>query len=264
MLTFVRREMGTLRSIERPPCLRFAHRFTELVSCGKPSSRETLLRGIVIPSDVEDRNVPPGAEQSPRARGRGRPRREAAAPAIARATLELLAERGFQAATMDAIAERAGVSKNTIYRRWSSKELLIAEALRELTAPAEVARKGDIYASLLEHIRDVARILADPLVGRLLPGLLGELQRNPSFADAYADRVVRPRRQAIIDLIEGAIAQGKLRSDARPDEVADLLIGPLLLRHLFEPGLPRPPRRYPEQLLETIWAGIAPATGTST
>jgi AcrR family transcriptional regulator len=178
------------------------------------------------------------------------------------ATLELVAERGFQAATMDAIADRAGVSKNTIYRRWTSKEALIAEALRELTAGAEVAGAGEdeVYSLLLEHIRDVARILADPLVGRLLPGLLGELQRNPAFADAYADQVVRPRRQAIIELLERAIDSGELRAGTRPEEIADLLIGPLILRHLFEPGLPRRPRRYPEQLLETIWGGIAPAS----
>lgn len=209
---------------------------------------------------MEDMTVPPGAEQSARPRGRGRPRRAATRSAIVRATLELVAERGFQAATMDAIADRAGVSKNTIYRRWSSKELLIADALRELTARAQVSGEGEIYGLLLEHVRDVARLLADPLMGRLLPGLLGELQRNPAFAAAYADRVVRPLRQAIIDLLERAMADGTLRSDARPDEVADLLIGPLLLRHLFESGLPKQPRRYPEQLLETIWAGIAPRT----
>jgi AcrR family transcriptional regulator len=193
--------------------------------------------------------------------GRGRPRRAATRTAIVEATLSLLAERGFQAATMDAIADRAGVSKNTIYRRWSSKEDLIAAALRELTAGAEVAgeAEGDVYALLLEHIRDVAGILADPLVGRLLPGLLGELQHNPAFAAAYADQVVRPRRLAIIELLERAIERGELRAGNRPDEIADLLIGPLILRHLFEPGLPRRPRRYPEQLLETIWAGIAPA-----
>ena len=200
-----------------------------------------------------------GAEHSSRTRGRGRPRRAAARGAIIQATLELLAERGFQAATMDAIADRARVSKNTIYRRWTSKELLIADALSELTAQADVAGEGDIYQLLLEHIRGVARLLADPLVGRLLPGLLGELQRNPAFAEAYADRVVRPRRQAIVDLLERAIADGDLHADTRPDEIADLLIGPLILRHLF-PGFPRQPRRYPQHLLETIWAGIAPST----
>jgi AcrR family transcriptional regulator len=132
-----------------------------------------------------------------------------------------------------------------------------------LTAQAEVAFEGEVYTLLLEHVRGVARLLDDPLVGRLLPGLLGELQRNPGFAEAYAARVVRPRRQAIIELLERAIEQGELRADTRPDEIADLLIGPLILRHLFAIGLPRRPRRYPEQLLETIWAGIAPPASSS-
>jgi len=207
---------------------------------------------------MEHANSRPGSEHPARPRGRGRPRHAGASTAIVDATLELLAERGFQATTMDAIAERGGVSKNTIYRRWSSKETLIADALRELTAQAEVAREGDVYALLLDHVRDVARLLDDTLVGRLLPGLLGELQRNPAFAEAYAERVVRPRRQAIVELLERAIDEGELRADTRPDEIADLLIGPLILRHLFAVGLPRRPRRYPERLLETIWAGIAP------
>jgi AcrR family transcriptional regulator len=209
---------------------------------------------------VEHASPPPGSEDTAGPRRRGRPRRAATRKAIVDATLSVVAERGFQAATMDAIADGAGVSKNTIYRRWSSKEELIADALRELTAGAEVAREGELYPLLLEHVRDVDRILADPLVGRLLPGLLGELRRNPSFAEAYADKVVRPRRQAIIELLERAIERGELRGGTRPDEIADLLIGPLILRHLFEPGFPRRPRHYPEQLLETIWAGIAPAT----
>jgi AcrR family transcriptional regulator len=194
---------------------------------------------------------------------RGRPRRETARQAIVDATLELLAERGFQAATMDLIADRARVSKNTIYRRWTSKEELIADALGELTARAEVATEGEVYTLLLEHIRDVDGLLDDPLVGRLLPGLLGELQRNPAFAEAYAEHVVRPRRQAIIELLERAIEGGELRAGTRPDDVADLLIGPLLLRHLFAAGLPVRPPRYAEQLLETIWLGAAPTASAS-
>jgi AcrR family transcriptional regulator len=199
----------------------------------------------------------------PTGKPRGRPRRETARQAIVDATLQLLAERGFQAATMDSIADRAGVSKNTIYRRWTSKEELIADALRDLTGPAEVEAEGEVYALLLEHIREVEGLLDDPLVGRLLPGLLGELQRNPAFAEVYAEYVVRPRRQAIIELLERAIEAGQLRAGTRADEVADLLIGPLLLRHLFAVGLPVRPPRYAEQLLETIWLGAAPTASAS-
>jgi AcrR family transcriptional regulator len=238
--------------------MRFAYRFTELISCGKPSCAQNATRRYRYSHDVKPASTPSRPDPAPPPRRRGRPRRAAARQAIVDATLQLLAERGFQAATMDAIADRAGVSKNTIYRRWTSKEELIADALSELTASAELSSDGEIHVLLLEHIRDVDGILDDPLVGRLLPGLLGELQRNPAFAEAYAEHVVRPRRQAIIELLERAIDAGELRAGARPDEIADLLIGPLLLRHLFAVGLPPRPARYAELLLETIWSGIAP------
>ena len=160
---------------------------------------------------------------------------------------------------MDAIAARAGVGKNTIYRRWGSKEELIADALRELTVAADLKEQDDLYALLLEHIRDVTRVLADPLVGRILPGLLGELRRNPAFTAAYADRVVRPRRQAIVDALARALERGELRPDSDADQVADLLIGPVFLRLLFPFGLPDITEHYADDLLATIWGGIAPA-----
>jgi AcrR family transcriptional regulator len=160
---------------------------------------------------------------------------------------------------MDAIATRAGVGKNTIYRRWASKEELIADVVRELTAEVDLQAGGDLHALLLEHVRGLVRAFGDPLVGRLLPGLLGELRRNPEFAAAWADRVVRPRRQAIIELLARALERGELRAGTDPDLLADLMVGPPFLRLLFPFGLPDLPRRYPETLLETIWHGIAPA-----
>jgi AcrR family transcriptional regulator len=193
-----------------------------------------------------------------RVRRRGRPRRAAARRAIVGAALRLLAERGFQAATMDAIAARAGVGKNTIYRRWSSKEELIADAIRELTSELDVEEEGEIYDQLLARIRDFTHVFADPLLGRLLPGLLGELERNPAFAAAYAERIVTPRYERIIELLREAVARGELDERADPEVIADLLIGPPLLRLRFPFGLPDLPERYPEEVLETIWRGLAP------
>jgi AcrR family transcriptional regulator len=194
-------------------------------------------------------------QEAPR---RGRPRRAAARAAIIEATLELLAERGFQAATMDAIAARACVGKNTIYRRWCSKEELIAAAIRDLTAEVELKDGDDVYAVLLEYVRDFAHVLSDPLLGRILPGLLGELQRNPELAAAWAERVVRPRRQAVAELLQQALRRGELRKGIDPDLIADLLVGPQFLRLLVPFGVSKIPSRYPEALLETVWHGIAP------
>ena len=189
---------------------------------------------------------------------RGRPRDAGAREAILDATLELLADRGFHATTMDAIAERAGVGKNTIYRRWASKEELIADALHELTANLDVFEAtGDLRSRLLERVRDLVRVFSDPLFGRILPVVLGELQRNPTFARVYAERVVHPRRRALVDLLTDARDRGELRGDVDVEHVADLLGGPPFLR-LLPRGLPPVGDRYAEELLETIWDGIAP------
>lgn len=196
-------------------------------------------------------------EEAPRPRGR--PRRAAARGAIIEATLELLAERGFQAATMDAIAARACVGKNTIYRRWASKEELVADAIHDLSADLDVLEGDDLYAVLLHQIHDFIDLFADPLVGRILPGLLGELHRNPEFAAAWADRVVRPRRQLIDDLLRQALERGELRKGTDPDLIADLLVSPPFVRVLFPFGLVDVQKRYADELLEAIWHGIAPA-----
>lgn len=194
---------------------------------------------------------------SPQTRRRpGRPRRATTDDAITRAALDLLAERGFQAATIEAIADRAGVGRNTIYRRWRSKEELIADALRELTTDVDWGA-DDLYSLLLTWLRDFARTFSDPLQGRLLVGVLGELQQNPVFADVYADRVVRPRREALLARLIEARERGELRPDADVELVADLLGGALLLRRL-PLGLPDAGETYAEELLETIWRGIAP------
>jgi AcrR family transcriptional regulator len=192
-----------------------------------------------------------------KARPRGRPRRASARPAIIDATLWLLAEGGFQAATIDAIAARSGVGRNTIYRRWDSKEELIADALYELTAELDMHEGDDLYALLLDWIRDFARVFADPLFGRILPAVLGELQTNPVFARVYSERVVRPRYEALIALLARARERGELRRDADVEQVGDLLAGAPFVR-LLPLGLPAVTEHYAEELLETIWRGIAP------
>jgi AcrR family transcriptional regulator len=193
-------------------------------------------------------------------RPRGRPPSPTARAQIVEATLELLAERGFQATTIEAIAGRAGVGRNTIYRRWDAKEELIVDALYELSADLDSQEGNDVYELLLDWIRDLIRVFAHPLFGRLIPGVLGELESNPAFARAYVDRVVRPRREAILGLLERAVEQGDLRGDANIDHVADLLVGPPFIR-LLPFGLPPVTEDYAEELLETIWRGIAPSAG---
>jgi AcrR family transcriptional regulator len=160
---------------------------------------------------------------------------------------------------MDAIAERAGVGKNTIYRRWSTKDDLVIDAVRHFTADLELraGASDDVHPRLLEYVRSLGRLYADPLASRLIPGLLGELRRDAAFADAYAERVVRPLREPVVALIELARERGELRADVDPDQIADILVGPGFLRMLFAFGLPKMKATYPDALLDVIWRGIA-------
>jgi AcrR family transcriptional regulator len=206
--------------------------------------------------------VKSGNPAAPRGRT-GRPRRAAAGDAILRATVDLLAEQGVQGATMNAIAARAEVGKNTIYRRWSSKEELIADAVADavhrLTARLDLEHDGvDLCLFLVEVVRDFSSVFADPLLARILPGLLGETQRNPALAAAYVERVVRPRRQALIATLERAVEAGELRRGAGLEQVVDLLIAPAFMRLLHPLGVNPVPPDYAEQLVATVWGGIAP------
>ena len=159
---------------------------------------------------------------------------------------------------MDAIAARAGVGKNTIYRRWVAKDDLIIDAFSHFVAPLELRRDGDdLYGRLREYARSLERIYADPLASRLLPGLLGELQRNPAFAIAYAERVLKPIRDPLVALLEKARERGELRREVDPEQVADLLVGPGFFRMIFAFGLAKTERTYPDALLDAIWHGVA-------
>jgi AcrR family transcriptional regulator len=195
--------------------------------------------------------------RSPKPPGRGRPRRASASTDILDAALETLAERGFQAATIESIAARAGVGRNTIYRRWSSKEELIADALQKLVVDIDLRDGDDIHALLLDWIRDFVRVFGDPLYGRILPAVLGEVQANPVFAQMYAERVVRPRYEALVGILRRAAERGALRRDADVEQIADLLAAPPFVR-VLRIGLPPITEHYAEHLLETIWRGVSP------
>jgi AcrR family transcriptional regulator len=195
--------------------------------------------------------------RSPKPPGRGRPRRASASTDILDAAVETLAERGFQAATIESIAARAGVGRNTIYRRWSSKEELIADALQKLVVDIDLRDGDDIHALLLDWIRDFVRVFGDPLYGRILPAVLGEVQANPVFAQMYAERVVRPRYEALVGILRRAAERGALRRDADVEQIADLLAAPPFVR-VLRIGLPPITEHYAERLLETIWRGVSP------
>src|SRR5260370_35342567 len=98
----------------------------------------------------------------------GRPRSAQAHKAILDATLELLAEEGFQGLSIEEVAARAGAGKTTIYRRWSSKEELVMEAIRQVQIEVPVMDTGNFrndLAALLETVYQDFMAYPDPFFG---------------------------------------------------------------------------------------------------
>ncbi len=198
-------------------------------------------------------------ESTAEARGPGRPRSEKAQKAILAAAIELLLEHGLHAMSMDAVAERAGVSKATIYRWWPSKELLALDALAtewEVTAPAATRDTGSLRGDLLARLRPWLRQLRDKPYGRVVAGLVATAQADAEFAELYIERFVRPRRDAMRPVLLRAVGRGEIPANMDLEVALDLIYGPIYHRMLH--GHAPLDERFARNLVDSIIAGIAP------
>jgi AcrR family transcriptional regulator len=162
------------------------------------------------------------------ARPRGRPRSAASHEAILQATLELIGEKGFRGTSMDAVAERAGVSKATIYRRWKSKEELVGALLDALADVVRIVDSGDPFDDLVETSRYAAEH-GEP-VSRLITALQGEAAANPEFDVLFREKLLERRREQMREFIRNAIDAGHIREDIDVDFLADVMFGTVVMR----------------------------------
>jgi AcrR family transcriptional regulator len=186
---------------------------------------------------------------------RGRPRSERAKKAILDAAAELLLLRGRSAASMDAVAERAGVSKATIYRWWPSKEMLALDALVEWAATmAPMRDTGTLRGDLLALVRPWVREIRRRPFGRVIAAFLEESQSDPAFAEAYRIRFVEPRREAGRAAFARAAARREVPGDLDVELALDLIYGPVYHRLLHGHG--ELSDRFAGDLVDMALAGI--------
>jgi len=144
----------------------------------------------------------------------------------------LIEEQGFAAATIEAIAARAGVAKTTVYRSWSNRATLLVDLLVEVATeavPPPGNDAGDPMRTLRTELRRGA-VALNGLTGRLLTSLLGEAQEDPEVRTALLEGFFYRRREASVAVVRRAQALGQIRSDVSASLVTDLLYGPLFYR----------------------------------
>jgi AcrR family transcriptional regulator len=160
----------------------------------------------------------------------GRPRSSAADAAIHDAALGLLADEGYDGLTIEAVAERAGVAKSTIYRRYRDKaELLLAAVECSTAATTITPDTGSVAEDLFELARNLRRVLTTTDVGRTLPATLAATARNPALAEAHRQFIARRRRTAFA-AVERGIERGEIDTSTDPELLVDMIVGPLFYR----------------------------------
>jgi AcrR family transcriptional regulator len=200
---------------------------------------------------VGEITIPDEAAVGRRHHGNRHGRSEQARQAVLNAADNLLVEHGFAGLTMEKIAVRAGVAKQTIYRWWPSKVDILLDALgddleQELTPPDH----GDLRRDLREHLAAVAEFLTTADAGAVLRALLGQAQHDPELAERL--RAGHLRDQGARDRLpfERAVARGELASGIDLDDAVERLVGPVHYRVLVT-GAPVP-RSFTDTLVDRL------------
>jgi AcrR family transcriptional regulator len=191
-------------------------------------------------------------------RGRGRPRSERARLAILAAAGELMLEGGINAATMEAIAERAGVSKATIYKWWPSRGAValdgfLAQAHETIAVPEDLSTKE----ALRFQVRALIHLFRDTPSGPLMRALASQAECDREIAKAVRERWLAPRRAVAMEIVRTGIAAGEIRPDVDVGVVSDQLFAPIYHRLIF--GHEPLNDELADQLVDQAMYGLCPA-----
>ena len=165
----------------------------------------------------------------------GRPRSIKSHQAILKATLELLGDVGFDRLSIEAVASRAGVGKTTIYRRYSSKAELVADAIESIRQNVIIPDTGNLGQDLDELIENTAQITLTPLGRQTVATIVSSAASNSQFAQIYWTKYLQPRRKAFAVVIERAKMRNELQTDLDPNLVFDTMSGIMLYALIFPP-----------------------------
>jgi AcrR family transcriptional regulator len=183
----------------------------------------------------------------------GRPRDPQADRAIIAATLEIIAEEGYEGVRVADVAKRAGVSKATMYRRWPSKTDLVVAALKT-TPPLDPIDTGSLRGDLVELLTQFLAVTeSSPLAG-LLAALAAERQRMPHLAQVL-DPFIAERNRGFVQVFQRGVARGEVAADTDLALAVSLLGGAIVLRLFF--GGPTDPGTI-ERLVEMVVRAIEP------
>jgi AcrR family transcriptional regulator len=163
---------------------------------------------------------------------RGRQRCVQTQEAILAATIALLKEKPLREVTSDAIAQRAEVSKATIYKWWPNKSLVALDAfLAHMQSEVETPDTDCAEQDFVEQLKSLLRFFASPY-GRIYAQFLTEGQSNPVFLEQFREQFIKIRRDEVRVMWQRGVDRGEIRREVDGDIVLDLIYGAVIFRLL--------------------------------
>jgi AcrR family transcriptional regulator len=149
------------------------------------------------------------------------------------ATLQLLTEAGFSGLTFNAVASRVGTTASAIERDWNSKLDLVIAALDAVLAEHPLPDTGSFESDCRTYLRQTAESLSTPGARPVIAGLLGASARDETLTRTFRERLIGPRRRALLTMVHRAVARGELDPHVDAAVLVDALVGPLYHRLLI-------------------------------
>jgi AcrR family transcriptional regulator len=177
--------------------------------------------------------------------------------AVLQASAALLRDRGVSGFTVEAIVERTGIAKTTIYRHWPSRAELLVATIDSLTPEKPLPDTGSLRGDLVEYFSAGARALEDgsyPRQLQTIPGLIEAGQGDPGIAAAVG-RATAQMLAALKAILKNARARGEVRDDRDLGTVANILVGAIFVRRAFLDK--DPTHAYIEAVVDTILDGVS-------
>ncbi len=188
----------------------------------------------------------------------GRPRDSRLHRAILDATRELLTTGSYAELSMESVAARAQVGKKTLYRRWSSKAPMVAEAVLEAyggSGSFPVAETGDVRADLQTWLDEHAEFLAAPPNAALVRALVAAAAARPGDGEDLYRQLSAPQLAGLTTRLRNAVEAGELRANTDIEAVATAIVGTMLFHALTRLGSDA--GRQFDGLLDALLQGVA-------
>lgn len=162
-------------------------------------------------------------------KSRGRPRSEDVDLVILESVLDAIAEGGINTVTMEGVAQRAGVSKASLYRRFPTKAAMAIAAVERMRQEIPtIPSQGSSYERLLFLMEAMRTGIHGSRYGRIMLAVISYSEERPELAQLVYDRILLPRRLRVREIVEQGITNGEFPSTLNVDVVMPTLLGPML------------------------------------